>query len=233
MNPDNNQQSTVPNNTKMPHRVGVITFGIALVCIGILFLVGAYVGYQKLYVLLKFSPIILIVLGVEILIASYKYPGDRLKFDGMTSFFSIMLVACCLIFSIVGPAIERTFTYHEQEDYLQTQYMSAADEVLYNISDISNYDAYLILPYQDLPDQLDQIGPAYGNISIGLSDSLNQEDFVKTASNILSIIQNSDLIKYTSSVYFYNANGSYGDLSVRGLASADISSAALMQKMNT
>ena len=52
------------------HRVGTITAGITLVLTGVLFLVRLFFPFFDPYEVIRFWPVLLIMLGIEVLLAS-------------------------------------------------------------------------------------------------------------------------------------------------------------------
>ena len=52
------------------HRVGTITAGITLVLTGVLFLVRLFFPFFDPYEMIRFWPVLLIMLGIEVLLAS-------------------------------------------------------------------------------------------------------------------------------------------------------------------
>ena len=77
------------------HRVGTITCGIILVLYGVLFLLHMILptmNYQRIF---EFWPIILIVLGIEILAGCVKKQKDTPKY---VYDFPAIYWLCCLLF---------------------------------------------------------------------------------------------------------------------------------------
>ena len=70
-------------------RVGTFTFGLVLVVSGLAMLVSMFFPDLKFTWLLQFSPLALISLGVETLLAARG--GGRVKYDW------VGMVLCCLI----------------------------------------------------------------------------------------------------------------------------------------
>ena len=80
------------NSEQMPRpcrRVGTFTFGLVLVVSGLAMLVSMFFPDLKFTWLLQFSPLALISLGVETLLAARG--GGRVKYDW------VGMVLCCLI----------------------------------------------------------------------------------------------------------------------------------------
>ncbi len=64
---------------KRTHRVGVITAGISLVGFGIVFLLQQFMSLDFVFII-KFWPLILISLGVEVIVSSFMEEGTY-KYD--------------------------------------------------------------------------------------------------------------------------------------------------------
>ena len=121
-------QSSAPNGAQAGHgapqppeyrprrvrRVGTVAFAVTLIAVGVLLLVRAFVpGFDVLSVL-KFSPVILIILGIEVLIYSAR-PDVTLKYDFLSMFVCfVLLVAAagsnviCALIDGYGPTHEYT-----------------------------------------------------------------------------------------------------------------------------
>ena len=69
-------------------RVGSLTLGVSLVGFGILFLLRIFVDSIDYWAILKFWPVVFILLGVEILVFSLTNKGLKFKLD----FFSVITV---------------------------------------------------------------------------------------------------------------------------------------------
>lgn len=70
-------EKTTPKKTR---RVGTLAFALVLILAGVLLMVYQLVPRFNLLQIVKFSPIILVVLGIEMLVYSAK-PGVLVKFD--------------------------------------------------------------------------------------------------------------------------------------------------------
>ena len=77
-------------------RVGSLTCGALLIIFGVLFMVHMFVPALKYEFIIKFWPVILIALGVEMLLSCRnKEEGIKLKYDGATIFLTILLGFFC------------------------------------------------------------------------------------------------------------------------------------------
>ena len=72
-------------------RVGSLTCGALLIIFGVLFMVHMFVPALKYEFIIKFWPVILIALGVEMLLSCRnKEEGIKLKYDGAAIFLTIL-----------------------------------------------------------------------------------------------------------------------------------------------
>lgn len=99
------------------HRVGSLTFGIVLIVSGILFLLQLFFPSLDYEIIRHFWPLILIMLGVEVLLGSAKknfeirgengqiLEENRVVYDGV----AIILTAVLTIFTMLMGLIDWTY----------------------------------------------------------------------------------------------------------------------------
>ena len=90
-------QNSPAEPPKKVRRVGTIAFAVLLIAGGVLLLAQQFMPRANLLAVLKFSPVILIVLGIEVLVYSTK-PNVKLKFDWLG------ILGCAFILVVVGTA---------------------------------------------------------------------------------------------------------------------------------
>ena len=90
-------QNSPAEPPKKVRRVGTIAFAVLLIAGGVLLLAQQFMPKANLLAVLKFSPVILIVLGIEVLVYSTK-PNVKLKFDWLG------ILGCAFILVVVGTA---------------------------------------------------------------------------------------------------------------------------------
>lgn len=91
-------------------RVGSITFGITLVCYGILFLVHIFVPVVRYGFIFKCWPIIFILLGGEILVESHKCRTKEWKM--VYDFPAVIMLGVMLLFAMIMAVFEFEMAYH-------------------------------------------------------------------------------------------------------------------------
>lgn len=90
-------QNAPADSPKKVRRVGTMAFALLLIAGGALLLAQQFMPKANLLAVLKFSPAILIVLGIEVLIYSAK-PDVKLKFNWLG------IVGCAFVLVVVGTA---------------------------------------------------------------------------------------------------------------------------------
>ena len=96
----NNNPSVQPAPAEPPkkvRRVGTVAFALLLIVGGALLLAQQFMPKANLLAILKFSPVILIILGIEVLVYGTR-PDVKLKFDWLAA------IGCTFILVLVGTA---------------------------------------------------------------------------------------------------------------------------------
>ena len=87
-----------------PRRVGTTPMGASLVAVGALLLAGQ-LGRVNVLELLRWSPVVLILLGVEILLGYGLSRGGRVKYDFLSMLVCLMLICAGTLCSLVPSVI--------------------------------------------------------------------------------------------------------------------------------
>lgn len=83
-----------------PRRVGTFTLGVVLVLSGIAMLLCMFFPTLDLTVLLKLSPLILVSLGAETLLAARR--GRAIRYDWVGMILCFVLVFCALVLFVIA-----------------------------------------------------------------------------------------------------------------------------------
>lgn len=86
-----NETNSTAENRAPVRRVGTFTLGLALIVGGALLLAKIVWPGLNVLLLLQFSPVVLIALGAEMLLAAAK-PGEKLRYDWLSIFVSFLLI---------------------------------------------------------------------------------------------------------------------------------------------
>lgn len=99
-------QVTVEKEGKVvrTRRVGSVTFGLTLICFGIMFLIHTVVPAFHYDVIFRFWPIVFILLGTEILVENHKsnHEGCRFVYD----FPAVVMLVLLLFFAMMLAAVD-------------------------------------------------------------------------------------------------------------------------------
>ena len=75
------------------HRVGTLTLGLTLLCFGILYLLRIFIPQLDYRMVFEFWPVVLILLGIEILLSTIRMTRVRIRYDGAAIFLIILTLA--------------------------------------------------------------------------------------------------------------------------------------------
>lgn len=113
---------------KKVHRVGSIAFALVLIAAGVLLIVYQLVPQFDLLKILKFSPVILIALGIEMLVYSAR-PDVKVKFDWLA------MLGTAFTLCVVGTAALLPLAISEwgpARNYAQTRIESQKADAMYS-----------------------------------------------------------------------------------------------------
>lgn len=138
-----------PKKTPSARRIGTFTMGITLVLVGILLLVFLFRPFDPTP-LLRFSPLLLVLLGVEILFQYFHNHGQNLRYDFWGTLFCCFIIFCSLIASAAYPFVEYGTTYWQVEQKINSEvyeqiYAKLPDSVSLESLDVGcelNYSAH-------------------------------------------------------------------------------------------
>lgn len=111
---------TQPKKTPSVRRIGTFTMGITLVLVGILLLVFLFHPFDPTP-LLRFSPLLLVLLGVEILFQYFHNHGQNLRYDFWGTFCCCFIIFCSLIACAAYPFVEYGTTYWQVEQKISSE----------------------------------------------------------------------------------------------------------------
>lgn len=197
---ENTKEMTVMNENKRVRRVGSVTLGIILIAAGICAIISVINPAVDMAVILRLSPAVLIILGIEILIASFINNNERIKYDGVSIFLCIFLIfasigtsAAISISDFFMPAkraeiesIERNLNKECSvllKDFENINYMDSS--LIYDTFDVLNTDM------------------SYADIFIGLNDVYaDTDEFAAECKRICDSLE--PLKDNFNNIHFYN-----------------------------
>ena len=118
-------EQTTPKKVR---RVGSVAFALVLIAAGVLLIVYQFVPQFDLLKILKFSPVILIALGIEMLVYSAR-PDVKVKFDWLA------MLGTAFTLCVVGTAVLLPLAISEwgpARDYAQNRIESQKADAMYS-----------------------------------------------------------------------------------------------------
>ncbi|WP_251862063.1 DUF5668 domain-containing protein [Clostridium sp. Marseille-Q2269] len=88
-------------------RVGTLTAGIVLVISGIMFLLRSVINNIDISLIVSFWPMVLVLLGIEILTAYIINKEEKMKYD-----FGAVVLVMLLLFFAMGMGVTEFITTH-------------------------------------------------------------------------------------------------------------------------
>lgn len=157
-NTDTTSLQTPPSAPAVPpqktRRVGTFTMALCLIVTGVLLLLRIVVPTLNFSLILRFAPVVLILLGIEILVANFMNKGEKLKYD-----FLSVVVCLLLIFASLTAAVVPQWVYNERRAYEQSRVMTQeltdrTLDALVDRKDIYSIEAYISVDSVDYTDDL-------------------------------------------------------------------------------
>ena len=139
---------TAPKPPVKVRRVGTFSLGLMLVAIGAIQLAQIFMPNVNVLSVVKYAPVVLIVLGIEVLIYAAR-PDVKIKYDGISIFLCIIIMLTAGASGAVA-AVAQAFTPENVTKRVTTeeQYKKSVQKALSNIPnahdfvhDYSNYGA--------------------------------------------------------------------------------------------
>lgn len=96
---------TKTNNVRV-RRVGTFTMGLSLIVVGIAIIISLFSSTFSILTVAKFSPMILIFIGVEILIENFINKSGKIKYDFLSGFICFILICGSLATACIPLAIK-------------------------------------------------------------------------------------------------------------------------------
>lgn len=125
-------------------RIGTLTLGIALIMIGII-IPTSLIFKDAALKIIQFSPLILIVLGVEILYFAIRYKEEKFRYDGLSIFLVLIITFTTIGASTISPLIDKGISYSQKQIEEHKLARKAIEDILIETgvsADVSIHQAY-------------------------------------------------------------------------------------------
>ena len=130
---------TAPKPPVKVRRVGTFSLGLMLVAIGAIQLARIFMPNVNVLSVVKYAPVVLIVLGIEVLIYAAR-PDVKIKYDGISIFLCIIIMLTAGASGAVA-AVAQAFTPENVTKRVTTeeQYRQTIQEALNNIPNAHDF----------------------------------------------------------------------------------------------
>lgn len=181
------------NRPPKVRRVGTFTMGVALIVFGVLLFKSIITNNFEWQLMTKVAPILLILVGVEVLINYFFIKAEKLKYDILSVFVCFILISGAFCISLIGPIASY---YGPERWYKEKETTDRVEDELYNkLSDIDYIrDATVYLSLN--PMTINSVGNTdyfceYARATVTLKNDFDsKESFAAASKAILERIQN-------------------------------------------
>nr|WP_122012393.1 tetraspanin family protein [Maliibacterium massiliense] len=122
-------QPAPQEGTKRTRRVGTLTLGVSLIAVGVLALCALLIPHFDFTAVARYAPVLLILLGVEVLVSALLFRRDTIKYDVASGLICLLLVvvtcsvgAVSQAWSYFGTTPQRTRVEHRLRQELEQAY---------------------------------------------------------------------------------------------------------------
>ena len=99
------------NKNYQVRRIGSVTFGITLLCYGVLFLIHIFVPNLQYRIIFQCWPVVFILLGIEILMENHR--GRTREQKIIYDYPAIFMLAAMLFFAMIMAVIDYAIQWGE------------------------------------------------------------------------------------------------------------------------
>lgn len=158
-------------------RVGTFTLGLSLITFGTIFLIAVFKRDFNIIDVLKFSPIFLIILGVEILIYAFVSKEEKLKYDGVSIFLSVLIIVC----STIGSGVNIIYNTVFKQEMLERNYTRQLERQVQDVIEekydfLQVYATIDVYDAKELDDKYAYNDNLYSKVHIDFHDSVKSKE---------------------------------------------------------
>ena len=185
-------------------RVGTFSMGMLLISIGVILLAGQISGISSAKLIFSWWPIILVILGIEVLAHVYfsKEEQPKVKYDGFSIFIIIFIIIASTVIYSIGYAINTIpgvkdlsafGVYRNESRYTKNFTIKLEEQKMFSLK---NYDGNIVIK-QGEGDNIE--------IEADISITNNDETYAKNVAD--GIVEISKANGINLSTKFYNRSG--------------------------
>ncbi len=207
-------EPSAPVPARPVRRVGTTTMGIVLIVAGIAVTAGLLNPDWDFSLLCKLSPLILVALGIEVLIASFTAKQAKLKYD----FLSMLVCAFLILVSLCGAAASPLLqycgpNYQRVVSELEDEWYDELFQKLSDVDNIQNFSCWLYMDEWMTANQVRQEGFDAVNsahVYVELSgEYTDQQTFVDACQPVVEALRDTSVQTPSLEIRWENENGFY------------------------
>lgn len=190
-----------PVAPRKPRRVGTLTMGLALIGTGLLIAAAMFAPAIDLTLALRLCPLLLVLLGCEVIFFSLRGKEEKVKYDWFSMFLCFVLVVGSLGLATVpkllqyyGPDRERTESRLTRELNENCYTLLASENIVSDCTGTVYFQGWDFSPDASLELLRSDPDATFSSLEISLSGSYAQGDklaFAKDAARVLTAMQQS------------------------------------------
>lgn len=119
-------EGTAPMFEEKPRRIGLVTMALALIAAGVLMVLRIFVPGLDYATILRFSPVILIFLGVELLVALAVHRNKKIRLDVASTLVSLLLIGISLVAAVMPEVIYTQYASNQANTRIEAQLRQAS-----------------------------------------------------------------------------------------------------------
>ena len=208
-----NQEEPRREKEKPVKRIGTFTMGLSLIYTGVLILCSAIIPDFNIVTALKFMPVILILLGAELLLSCFWGKERKIKYDILGSIISLILICGSLTASGLASAYEYYHVERNAEEVrIQSEITEKYSEKLADSGLVSDFTINANI-YQSRWDvyrsATEEEKKNISQISFDIilwNGHESKEDFAEDCHKVMAVIGKTDRNSY---IYFRQADGRF------------------------
>lgn len=191
---------TAPKPPVKVRRVGTFSLGLMLVAIGAIQLAQIFMPNVNVLSVVKFAPVVLIVLGIEVLVYAAR-PDVKIKYDGISIFLCIIITLTAGASGTVA-AVAQAFTPENMTKRVtaEEQYKQTVQEALSNVPNAHDFvhdysiDVSSEHWFMDMP-----VGTMHATLYLTMNygAQTTAEEFVRDCMKVMDAVNATDIpVKY-------------------------------------
>ena len=225
-----------------PRRVGTLTMGVSFIAVGVFLLVSAMQGTAGFSsfnygFVAKFAPLLVILLGVEVLYGHFRAGGARVKVDFASSFVCLGLALASVLCTIIPASMEEYGLSPDQQAIrmaLRTQMETACTTALAgeNVYSCSVYTNLYGVKYPDMPRLEDLVNGESAQVSLEIGSCATREEFAQKAYNLAQKLANTGVNVYCVNISSLETDHGYYHVRLDQITQLGVTLEGVLDRVN-